>query len=113
MFHLKVPSGSPENLTLVFPSATSIILRWEPPAINLQNGNITEYVINMTEVETGTLQQFEVAGGATQLQIDMLHPYYIYNFIIAAATVVGLGPFTRVTSGLTPEAGECSSQYPL
>lgn len=63
----------------------------------------------MTDVETGTLQHFIVAGGATQLQINMLHPYYIYNFIIAAATVVGLGPFTSVISGLTPEAGECTS----
>ena len=66
------------------------------------------YVINMTEVETGTRQQFKVAGSAIQLQIDMLHPYYIYNFIIAASTVVGVGPFTSVISGLTPEDGERS-----
>ena len=58
----------------------------------------------MTEIETGVTSQLMVAG-ATQLVIDTLHPYYVYNFYISAATTVGQGPYSPVFSIQTPEDG--------
>ena len=56
----------------------------------------------MTEVETGVAVQLTVTG-STMLLIDTLHPYYVYNFFISAATVVGQGPYSTVLSVQTPQ----------
>ena len=69
-----------------------------------QNGIIVEYYINVTEVETGMVSQV-VVPGASQWLVDNLHPYYVYNFHISAATNVGLGPFSPVFTVQTPEDG--------
>ena len=80
------------------------MLLWDAPLADQQNGIITEYYINVTEVETGTVSQLMVTG-TTQLLIDTLHPYYVYNFFISAATTVGQGPYSPVFSIQTPEDG--------
>ena len=58
----------------------------------------------MTELETGMTSQLMVAG-ETQLQIYTLHPYYVYNFYISAATAIGQGPYSPVFSIQTLEDG--------
>ena len=104
LLHYTVPSGAPENIVVLLPTSTSAQLSWSPPPADQQNGIITDYYINMTEVETGVTVQLTVTG-ATTLLIDTLHPYYVYNFFISAATVVGQGPFSTLFSVRTPEDG--------
>ena len=98
------PSGAPVNIVATSLSSTSVELSWNPPPTDQQNGIITDYYINMTEVETGVTVQLTVTG-ATSLLIDTLHPYYVYNFFISAATVVGQGPYSTLFSIQTPEDG--------
>ena len=81
-----------------------MLLVWRPPAFDQQNGIITTYFINVTEVETGMSYQLMVAG-VTQLLIDTLHPYYVYNIFMSAATVVGEGPYSQVFTIQTLEDG--------
>ena len=45
----------------------------------------------MTEVETGRLRSFVVPGLDTLLILNSLHPFYQYNYSIAANTTA-LGP---------------------
>lgn len=82
----------------------SVLLTWSPPLPHQQNGIISTYYINVTEVETGVVSQLMVTD-ATQLLIDTLHPYYIYNFYISAATMAGQGPYSPVFSIQTHEDG--------
>ena len=103
-FHYTVPSGAPENIVALSPTSTSVQLSWSPPPADQQNGIVTDYYINMTEVETGVTIQLTVTG-ATTLLIDTLHPYYVYNFFVSAATVVGQGPYSTLFSIRTPEDG--------
>ena len=107
MFHIElfsVPTGAPQGITATTPSPTSVLLAWTPPSRDQQNGIITTYYINMTEVESGMASQLMVAG-ATELLVDTLHPYYVYNFYISAATTVGRGPYSTVFTIQTPEDG--------
>ena len=99
------PSGFPVNVAATSLSSTSVLLSWNPPLAEQRNGIITEYYINVTEIETGSTSQL-VARDTTQLFIDTLHPYYVYNFFIAAATSVGPGPYSPVFTIQTPEDGE-------
>ena len=92
------------NIAALSVSSTNVQLSWNPPPTDQQNGIITDYYINMTEVETGVTVQLTVTG-ATSLLIDALHPYYVYNFFISAATVVGRGPYSTLFSIRTPEDG--------
>ena len=103
-FFYTAPSGAPENIVATSLTSTSVRLSWNPPPADQQNGIITDYYINMTEIETGVTIQLTITG-ATSLFVDTLHPYYVYNFFISAATVVGQGPYSTLFSIQTPEDG--------
>ena len=102
--HFAAPSGAPENIVAMSLTSTSVQLSWNPPPADQQNGIITDYYVNMTEVETRVTVQLMVTG-ATSLLVDTLHPYYMYNFFISAATIVGQGPYSTLFSIRTQEDG--------
>ena len=95
------------------------MLSWNPPSLEMQNGIIIMYhvIIMETEIhnlENGTVMSqmglnrnrtYNISEGRTQL-IDMLHPSYNYTVRIAAATVVGIGPFSDPITVMTLEDGE-------
>lgn len=103
-FSILVPTGTPQSISATTPNSTSVLLSWMPPSPDQHNGIITTYHINVTEVETGAVSQLVVTG-TTQLLVDTLHPYYVYNFIVSAATSVGQGPYSPVFTVQTPEDG--------
>ena len=84
-----------------------------------QNGIIISYHVIVMEtqilyLDNGTVisqmginrnRTYNVSEGRTQL-IDMLHPSYNYTVRIAAATVVGIGPFSDPFTVMTLEDGE-------
>ena len=61
----------------------------------------------ITEIGDNLNRTYNVSEGRTQL-IDMLHPSYNYTVRIAAATVVGIGPFSDPITVMTLEDGECA-----
>ena len=85
-------------------SSTIITLFWDPPPADAQNGIITQYRINITEVETGRF--FTLFSATTTVNVTTLHPYYTYNCVIAAATMIGVGPYTSVITVVTLQDGK-------
>ncbi len=79
-------------------------LEWDPPAEENQNGIIIDYFVNVTAVETSTAFSV-VSGGSLSTTIPGLHPFYTYNYIIAAVTNVGRGPFSMSRSVQMPQDG--------
>ena len=76
---------------------------WDPPAADEQNGLITEYILNVTEADSGeTIQLF---SPTTMLAVDILQPFTTYYLIIAASTIVGRGPFSTIVMLQMPEDG--------
>lgn len=98
-----VPSGYPQNFEANATTSRSAVLKWDPPAADEQNGLITEYVLNVTEADSG--ETFQLFLPTTMLLTDVLQPFTTYYFIIAASTVVGRGPFSTVVTLQMPEDG--------
>ena len=83
---------------------TTLVLSWQPPAPENQNGIIVHYVVNITEMETGRLLSF-TAVNTTTLSVSTLHPFYTYTCIVAAVTI-GIGPYSATVEVELPEDGK-------
>ena len=104
MFIFLVPSGPVVNPSIGVVSSTSLLLRWEPPELEDQNGIITGYVINVTGLETGTT--FELTSPGASLMVDGLRPFTTYICRIAAETSVGVGPYSTAVTAVTQQDGK-------
>ena len=78
------------------------MLTWSPPPVEDQNGIIRNYILNITELETG--MAFHYASSSTSILVYSLHPFYRYVVTIAAVTV-GQGPATIAFTVQTWENG--------
>ena len=100
-------------------SSRSILLEWERPPPDEENGLLIRYhvIVIQTQIhyfDNGTEMRgmeeylnrtYNVSEGRTQL-IDNLHPDYNYTFRIAAATEPGIGPFSDAITVRTDMDGE-------
>ena len=100
-------------------SSRSIILSWERPPQEEENGlpirydvivietqiNYTDNGTEITGMERYLNQTYNVSAGRTQT-IDMLHPDYNYTVRIAAVTEPGVGPFSDAITVRTRMDGE-------
>ena len=107
LFHLTVPTEAPRDVSVIVNSSRSIMLEWERPSLEEENGLLLIYHVIVIETQinytdNGTeitgMQRYlnityNVSEGRAQL-IDMLHPDYNYTVRIAAATEPGIGPFS-------------------
>ena len=99
-----VPTAAPRYFSAVVNSAFEADLSWSPPPSGKQNGIITNYVISITEDDSG--DQFTESTSNTSLTIDNnFRPYYTYTCVIAAETSAGQGPFSSEISFTTDEYG--------
>ncbi|XP_053173165.1 neogenin 1a isoform X3 [Scomber japonicus] len=107
-----VPSGPPQNFTLEVQNSKSIMLRWQPPPQNAQNGEITGYKIRYRKGSRRS-EAAELTGG-TQLYklIDGLERGTEYTFRVSAMTVNGTGPATEWTTAETFESDLDESRVP-
>lgn len=103
-FHCTVPTASPQSPAASALSSQSIQLSWLSLPLPDQNGVITGYVINITSLDTGVIQQ--LFSTSNSLQVSSLDPFTVYSCIIAARTAIGPGPFTRVLPVQTLEDGK-------
>ena len=97
------PSYPPSNYTAVALSSCSILLTWEAPPAEGQNGIITGYTINLTELETGEVStMFTESNNFT---LYSLRPFTTCGFLVSAQTVAGGGPATHFLSVTTHGEG--------
>ena len=88
---------------MVNATSTTIILSWQPPLIQNQNGDITGYILNVTVLETGESE--EVLTESTSYTLDPAMPNTLYTAAVAAQTSAGRGPFSATVSVHTLEDG--------
>ena len=120
------PTEVPGNVSVIVNSSRSIILTWERPSPEQENGLLRSYHVVIIEtqihytddgVEITGMQRylnmtFNVSEGRSQL-INMLHPDYNYTFRIAAATGPGIGPFSEAITNRTDMDGEYDFSKPI
>ena len=77
-------------------------MSWDPVLVHEQNGVIQYYIVTVYEVSTDTSTEVDVV--TTKILITDLHPYYEYQFSVAAYTV-GPSPDAHI-SAITNQDGK-------
>ena len=98
-----VPSSPAQNVSVVSTTATTLLLRWEPPQDYQQNGIIVQYTVRVVSVDGEVSVTLDSAS--IDISVTTLRPYTTYNCSIAAETSIGRGPFSSVITAQTDEAG--------
>ena len=104
------PSATPSNVTITNITAFSLLLRWNPPPTEYQNGIIREYLVNVTEDNTGRKFQIMTRSPTAELQLPFLHPHYTYMLRVAAITNT-VGPFSYSVQAVTSNACELPKMF--
>uniref|UniRef100_A0A3Q2CFK3 Neogenin 1a n=1 Tax=Cyprinodon variegatus TaxID=28743 RepID=A0A3Q2CFK3_CYPVA len=107
-----VPSAPPQNLTLEVQNSKSIIVRWQPPPLSGQNGEITSYKIRYRKVSRRSESAVTTAGTELFKLIDGLEPGTEYSFRVSAVTVNGTGPATEWVPAETFESDLDETRVP-
>ena len=103
-FLYSVPSYPPLNLSVYVQNSTHAMVMWEDPDQDQHNGVITDYRVKL--IETDTLDTFPILTVILMpLMLPDLHPFYTYQLQVAAATSVGVGPYTQLFAFRMDEAG--------
>ena len=105
-----VPSGYPRNIEVTVTSPYSLTIEWQPPLLQHRNGLITNYIVNVSvnDQDSAFNDQHIVRSTSLVLQTQ---PYTTYMITVAAATVIGQGPFSTEEIVTTPEDCECVPLY--
>lgn len=98
-----VPSGSPSSLTSSATN-TSITLSWQPISSEQQNGVLLKYRVTIYTVANNDSEVLET--NATSIEIPNLHPFYLYEMVVAAENRAGVGPDSQPKLHQLPEASE-------
>ena len=80
-----------------------VILSWSTLPLDKQNGDITNYVINIHSGGQDTLLTISVSVNTATI---MAQPFTEYVLSVAAVNSVGRGPFSNVTIVRTDEDGK-------
>lgn len=98
-----VPSGFPQDVSGIANSPSSITLAWSPPIPEEQGGVIVNYVVRITN--TDSVETSEHTSTSTSISITGLQPFTTFVCVVAAATSLGVGPFSHLYFVQTPESG--------
>ena len=79
-----------------------MVLTWDPPPYEMQNGLIRHYNVEIAEVETDSV--INLSTNVTNITVNDLLPFYNYTCTVAAVTV-DVGPSSDEISFVLPEGG--------
>ena len=86
------PSSPPRALTITMITSSSFHLSWTEPLATDQNGLIRQYLVNVTELNTGNVLSYTTTE--TEYTVGSLHPYYNYSCSVSAVTILP-GPYSN------------------
>ncbi len=101
---IAVPSGPPQDEVIHNITAKSVTFSYNPPLAHEQNGIITKYKIELTNLDLGIKSHYELSD--QKLLIENLKPYTVYEITIAGRTAIGYGPFSQQKTFRTLESGK-------
>ena len=85
-------------------NSSTVLITWQPPPLDDQNGIIISYVITISLEVNDTVPQQYITSSLNVMVVG-LHPFSTYVVAVAAETGVGRGPFSGFTIR-TPEDGK-------
>ena len=99
------PDSPPTNILPSVMSSTAVSATWLLPPEADRNGVIIYYILLLRDVQFNTSDITVNVSGLTYLFTN-LHEYTQYSLEIAAATYVGVGPFSSSILFTTNEDGK-------
>ncbi|KAG5270541.1 hypothetical protein AALO_G00193850 [Alosa alosa] len=107
-----VPSAPPQNVTVEVLNSKSIMVRWQPPPADDQNGEITAYKIRYRKGARKSEASEIVAGTQLHKLLDNLQRGTEYSVRVTAMTLNGSGPASDWVTSETFESDLDESRVP-
>ena len=87
------PSGQPTSVGVSELNSSSFLVHWEEVCCSQRNGEITGYVVNISNVQgmQNVLRVYSEQRNATLSEMD---PHTTYIIRVAAENSMGVGPFS-------------------
>ena len=83
-------------------------LTWQPPAFEDQNGVITYYQLLVSQSQF-EIPDITVVANTTSHTVTNLEEHVQYTVVVAAATRIGVGPFSSAVNFTTQQDGKPQS----
>ena len=95
---LAAPEVAPTITEGISPTSTSIRISWSAPPVKKRNGLLTDYVVRYTTDPELLMDMWQKTSAThTSITLTGLSIFTEYTSSVAAATVVGVGPYDSVT----------------
>ena len=90
--YFPIVPGEPQNLMIISPDSTSLMVSWEHPPPQDRNGIITDYLIYL-QIRDGSEDIFmkNTNSNETTFTVENLEELTEYNISVAAVTSAGEG----------------------
>ena len=98
------PHAPPENVQALVTGSTTATISWLPPPDEHQNGQILYYLLIITDRGLNT-DNIIVHSTAMSAMATNLQEFNNYSCVVAAATIVGLGPYSLPIMFTTQQDG--------
>ena len=99
-----VPTGFPQNVTVVRTTSRAIELEWEPVPIDQRNGDITHYEIELNQIMFSEEPGSELRSTSEprlSTNLTGLQAFVEYTVRVRAVNSAGFGPFSPNVTAMT------------
>ncbi|XP_053673919.1 roundabout homolog 2-like, partial [Anopheles nili] len=116
------PSEPPYGMEALLLNSSAVYLKWKPPATSAQNGILRSYNIIVRGVDlrsnySKVLSNVTIEATSSTLLLANLTEGVTYTVSIAAATSIGMGPFSNPATlrldPITKQLDQTSHRYPI
>lgn len=103
------PSSPPSEVQITYVGKREATLTWQPPMFEDQNGVIVYYklVVSQSQFE---ISDIIVNANTTSRTVTNLEEHVQYTVVVAAATRIGVGPFSSAVNFTTQQDGKTQFQ---
>ncbi|XP_053694709.1 roundabout homolog 2-like [Sabethes cyaneus] len=117
-----VPSAPPTAMEALLLNSSAVYLKWKPPPVGLINGILQTYhvIVRGLDVRSNyskVLSNVTIDAASPNLLLANLTEGVTYTVSLAAATTVGLGPYSTPATlrldPLTKQLDQTSHRYPI
>ena len=103
-----VPTAFPQAIQTMIVNSSAVLVTWQPPPPEHQNGIITAYVVSVSLAGKDTTPQYYTSSSLSLTLVELL-PFSTYIIAVAAETDIGRGPFSSSFTVYTPEDGKANN----
>ena len=100
------PHAPPQNIQSSVTGSRTVVISWDPPLFEDQNGIIAYYLLLISEEQFNVSDRvINTTSDASTYTVTELEEYDDYTCRVAAATRIGPGPYSAPIEFSTPQDG--------